>query len=579
MTAILQANVDWMWRTVILPRVGDIYVFGGSLNPSAVNQGTDCSGAVSEADEGMEYGPQMNWARQFWTGTFAGVSPGQKGSFGGINLTGDWTCISSPSAAPPGAAMRVAVLQDSDPMQAHMVCEVLDNNNVTGVGGPGIYVGIESGGQFIDADGNSTLHISPEATPWTDPEFNQWFVTGPITDSAPGPPAFIPVGGVDFSGGLAGGAALAAAGYKFACRYVYNGGPSLPHKLLTLAESRDLIANSVAPVSNYESSGVDALNGFSQGVADANEANSNHIAAGGPPARPIYFSLDWDEGPTQDAAVDAYFSGIASVIGLARTGAYGGYWIIKRLLDAGLITWAWQANAWSGDPGGLAPLGPGGNYLDPRANILQLLGTVTVNGVQCDTDVAYTPDFGQWGYVPPPPGGFLVTTPGPSQSPFRAEGEGSIWSPSQLVFNDDGFLHPMYVSWAAGYGQQWAITLLETIAALKDPSRAADTALAQMILSRLTTPGPVPVPPPAPTPVVVTKSGFKASTVVKTAITVLGGTLTTATWLAHVLGGVLSPTATGAIASGILGVTAIMNFLVKEEPAIQQVFGTPEGKK
>jgi hypothetical protein len=100
-----------------------------------------------------------------------------------------------------------------------------------------------------------------------------------------------------------------------------------------------------------------------------------------------------------------------------------------------------------------------------------------------------------------------------------------------------------------------------------------------MILSRLTTPGPVPVPPPAPTPVVVTKSGFKASTVVKTAITVLGGTLTTATWLAHILGGVLSPTATGAIASGILGVTAMMNFLVKEEPAIQQVFGTPEGKK
>jgi len=140
----------------------------------------------------------------------------------------------------------------------------------------------------------------------------------------------------------------------------------------------------------------------------------------------------------------------------------------------------------------------------------------------------------------------------------------------------------MYVQWAASYGQQWAITMLENIAALTDPSRAADVALAQTILARLTviTPDSVPMPP---APVVLTpivgKTGFSASAAVKTAVTVLGVTLTTATWLAHVLGGVLSPTATGVVASGILGVTAVMNFLVKEEPAIQQVFGTPEGKK
>jgi hypothetical protein len=558
------------------------------LNPNAVNQGTDCSGAVSEADEAIEFGPQMNWARQFWTGTFAGAKPGDTGPFGGVDLTSDWVCISGPDAAPQGAAMVVAVLQDPDPTSAHMVCKVLDNNNITGYGGRGVYVGIESGGSYVDAQGNSTLHIGPNATPLTDPEFNQWFATGPIVQSGGTTGQTVPQStGVDFSGGRPGGAALKDAGYSFACRYVFDGSPDLPAKLLTKAEADDLLANGVGPVSNYESTGTDATAGYQQGVLDANDAAANHAAAGGPSDRPIYFSLDWDEAPSDDAAVFDYFRGIASVIGLARTGVYGGYWIIKRLLDAGLVTWAWQANAWSADPEGLAPLGPNQNYLDPRANILQLLGQVTVGGVQCDVDVAYTADFGQWNYVASEPNsGGNVSGNYASQSPFRAQGEGAIWSAEQLTVNDDGFLHPMYVEWAAQRGQTWALGVLAQVSALTDPSRSADAELAQTILARLNAPAPAPgaqpdvvSPPLSPQPVsqnpVVTTSASSSEVDawLKAGISVLGGAGAVGTWVLEAFGGAMTPGVATGVSSAIVILSGLANKLLTLEQKLDAATG------
>jgi len=89
----------------------------------------------------------------------------------------------------------------------------------------------------------------------------------------------------------------------------------------------------------------------------------------------------YDADPTD---VVAYFQGVASVIGLARTGVYGGYKVVKYLLDHGYVKWAWQTGAWSG------------NRWDPRANIRQLIATRTIGGVACDVNTAYTTDYGQW---------------------------------------------------------------------------------------------------------------------------------------------------------------------------------------
>jgi hypothetical protein len=188
--SIAYVSLAFMWQGVIIPRIGDVYVFGGSLNPDAVNQGTDCTGCGSEVNEALLYGTQMNWQRQFWTGTFAGANPGDTGPFGGVDATSEWVCIESPSVAPPGTVAIFAVLQLSDPSEAHMVCAVLDPLNVTGFNptlDPTVMVGIESGGSYTDADGNSTLHIGNEATSINDPMFNQWFaLPGPLL-MGPGP--------------------------------------------------------------------------------------------------------------------------------------------------------------------------------------------------------------------------------------------------------------------------------------------------------------------------------------------------------------------------------------------------------
>ena len=199
--------------------------------------------------------------------------------------------------------------------------------------------------------------------------------------------------GLDYAGGRPSAADIKANGYTFVCRYLSDGGPSLPGKLLIPSEVSDLQANGIDIVSNWETTGVDALDGFGAGVSDAQQADSVHQSLGGGQA-PIYFSLDWDEAPSQDAVVEQYFQGVASVIGLQRTGAYGGYWPLSRLLDASLITWAWQTQAWSG-----------GNT-DSRFHILQNnnAGYAYVDGVQCDIDEALVDNFGQWNQPTPTPG-------------------------------------------------------------------------------------------------------------------------------------------------------------------------------
>lgn len=190
-------NLQYMWNQVILPRVGDVYVFGGSLSPTAVQQGTDCTGACSEVNEALLYGPDMDWTRQFWTGTFEGAVPGNIGPFGNVAVTTDWVCIDKPQDAPADAAAIFSCLQLPDPSSAHMVCAVPAAN------GSG-WVGIESGGSYTE-NGQSVLHISPTATSIFDPMFNQFFyLKGPIVNAPWGNTATGPVAPVNEGGGTMG---------------------------------------------------------------------------------------------------------------------------------------------------------------------------------------------------------------------------------------------------------------------------------------------------------------------------------------------------------------------------------------
>src|SRR5439155_1704025 len=88
----------------------------------------------------------------------------------------------------------------------------------------------------------------------------------------------------------------------------------------------------------------EAENGHAAGVRDATAVLAEANRCGMPHGRPIYFAVD--EDTTVGPHVTAYFQGAASVLGLARTGAYG-YKVIKGLFDVGLIAWGWQTYAWS----------------------------------------------------------------------------------------------------------------------------------------------------------------------------------------------------------------------------------------
>jgi hypothetical protein len=208
----------------------------------------------------------------------------------------------------------------------------------------------------------------------------------PEAGSVPAPiaAAALVTRGVDYSWGRPRPSALRAAGYTFACRYHSY---STTGKNLTLSEAQALIAAGVDVVSNWEYSASEALNGYSQGVSNAQEAQRQALACGAPPDRPIYFSVDFDATPGQQTAINAYFDGIASVIGRGRTGGYGGFYVIQRLFDAGKIAWGWQTYAWSG------------GLWDSRAQLRQVRNGVTIDGADCDLDEAWAVDFGQWGHA------------------------------------------------------------------------------------------------------------------------------------------------------------------------------------
>ncbi|MBS2962590.1 DUF1906 domain-containing protein [Actinocrinis puniceicyclus] len=185
--------------------------------------------------------------------------------------------------------------------------------------------------------------------------------------------------GIDYAWQHPDPAALAAAGYQFACRYLSRDAT----KNLTLSEAASLAAHDVWVVANWEYGAQDMLRGYAGGVADAQLALRQATAAGMPRGRPIYFSADWDVTPAQEAAVTDYLRGAASVLGAGDVGEYGGYYPVRIARDNGAAAWTWQTSAWSG------------GQWDPRDTIRQT-GSATVGGVQVDVDEALVPDVGQW---------------------------------------------------------------------------------------------------------------------------------------------------------------------------------------
>jgi Domain of unknown function (DUF1906) len=186
--------------------------------------------------------------------------------------------------------------------------------------------------------------------------------------------------GVDYAFSSPSPAGLAAAGKRFAMRYV---GPGSASKHLTAAERDQIWAAGLSIVLLVEGATGDILAGYATGRAHAQSAESARLALGAP-ALPLYFAADRDMTAANMPAINAYLLGAASVIGASRVGIYGEYDVMRWTHDAGTAAWFFQTYAWSG----------GAWY--PGNHVQQYKNTVSLAGGTVDLCRALLPNFGQW---------------------------------------------------------------------------------------------------------------------------------------------------------------------------------------
>lgn len=203
--------------------------------------------------------------------------------------------------------------------------------------------------------------------------------------------------GADYSAGRPRPQKLKQAGVKFVCRYLST--PGNP-KNLTQAEALALRVVGIKVVTVFETTAGRAAAGAAAGRADARAALAQLVALQAPVDAPCYFAVDFDipdyapnlqpdNARAKLGPVGAYFEAVSSVFGKRRIGGYGGYWAVSRLLDAGLVEYAWQTRAWSA-----------GRW-DTRAHIRQK-GSGTIDHVAIDWNESRAADYGQWYATPAP---------------------------------------------------------------------------------------------------------------------------------------------------------------------------------
>jgi hypothetical protein len=115
--------------------------------------------------------------------------------------------------------------------------------------------------------------------------------------------------------------------------------------------------------------------------------------------QPVIYCTDTDAHIGQ---VGPYYQAVGAIMGFSNTWAYGGYFLVKELFDAHLISGALQAKAWS-----TANPVTGSQYYgigrvvkwEPRAQLRQHgegVTTITIDGTLCNDDRAYSADYGQY---------------------------------------------------------------------------------------------------------------------------------------------------------------------------------------
>jgi hypothetical protein len=177
--------------------------------------------------------------------------------------------------------------------------------------------------------------------------------------------------GIDFGWGGPSVGTFRANGWTFGASYLSTDLSKNWH----VGQAKEYAAAGIARVFVWETTAARSLSGCSGGRSDAGSAWSQSRPLN---ARVIYFAVDFELQPSEVSAVKSYFRCASQVIGVNRTGAYGGIFTISTLFNSKLIGYGWQTYAWSG-----------GRW-DGRAQLQQWL-----NGNSFDYDRAVAPDYGQ----------------------------------------------------------------------------------------------------------------------------------------------------------------------------------------
>lgn len=189
----------------------------------------------------------------------------------------------------------------------------------------------------------------------------------------------------DYSGGRPSGAALAAAGFSGAIRYVGIGSSG---KRLAAGEYANLTSAGIQVLLVAESGTADAWgtptdDDRARGRANATAALSDARALGVPDSVGIAAAADahaLNQIQINDAV--AYARGFEDVLGHARTGFYGFSEVLNQVRNAGVASWYWLC--------GSAPSAATQGWL----NFWQRNSAPTtrvVSGVPCDINDQYNP--------------------------------------------------------------------------------------------------------------------------------------------------------------------------------------------
>jgi Domain of unknown function (DUF1906) len=200
---------------------------------------------------------------------------------------------------------------------------------------------------------------------------------------------------------------IRAAGHSGVINYVSlsRPGSSFGAKPITRPYAESLTAAGLAIVSNYQygkpggTAPSDFTRGFAGGVTDAHTAWQLHTAAGGGQSAPIFFTIDDDiNRDTWNNVALQWFRGINSVLGVQRTGIYGGINTCQWAAADGVIgnsrtpgrRWAWQTRSWSH------------GQVDSAAVLYQRVVSTASNpgpvvgGQEVDVSDVLAQDCGQW---------------------------------------------------------------------------------------------------------------------------------------------------------------------------------------